>query len=286
MPTRRIEPVSSERHLQATGWRVPEVALDGPRLRWRYGPPGLASTKRRATRGLLERFIRLADPRVRPERIEAFARTAGVFHHERGPGPGAGVDSIDKWRETARFFGAIVGAGADLRAGRWLPAEPHWQHLARALDFDLEAAANRRGLLMLAYRTAIHLYVLPSVELQAVVRSDGTVSIQLGGGSLLGALAGELLRMLQGQERELSACAACGDLHQPRGQAGRRSFCTACRASGAPVRLAKRDLASRRARARAAASRGASPEEAALAAYGRPAKPAELARVRGWIEAR
>jgi len=295
MPRPRLQPPSpSRRGLRPSGWRVPlVVALDGSRLRWRYAPLGRApDSSRWPTRvchappdGFVERFLSLGDSRVRPERIEAFARSFGVFHHRGKPGAASGADSLANWRELAQVYSAIVAAGAELRAGHARPAAPHWQRLAAALGGDLLALPMPWGWRFTSVlKASLDRFVSPHVELQTTVESGGLVRVHLGGGSLRGALAGELLRALQGAERELVPCAACGDLHAPRGQAGRRSFCSPCRQSGAPVRLAKRDVAQRRKRALAAAAAGASLEEAAQAAYG-VADPdiRQLETVDGWI---
>ncbi|MCL4685507.1 hypothetical protein KJ059_12245 [Myxococcota bacterium] len=293
---------------QLREWRVPvEVNVEGERLVWRYKATrdieharGVVPVKSKAAEGfirtckdargdMLERFLSFADPRVGPARIAAFARRFGVFHHHGKPGAPRGHDVVRRWRDEARLYSAILAGAADLRDGLVRDDASHWPALADATGREVPTGAGFLAVVRFSVlvQDAVQRFVVPHVPVTVatgVDQSGWRLSLRFGGGSLRGALCAEVLRELQGRERRQVACDGCGDLHAPRGQAGRRSFCRACHASGAPVRFAKRDLAARRARARAAASRGASLEEAARAAYGvRDPDVRQLETVDGWI---
>jgi hypothetical protein len=215
------------------------LTLDSKRLEWRYDRKDEKRRERRDVGDdMLERFLRFADGEVQPNEILAFAKSFGVFHHSRAS-VSRGFDEIERWRETARDFGAILNCAADCRQRRVDLGTDRWKRVRRLAAW--EAGAVIPQLLPAMVADAAEAVVLPSVRLTLQGGVGRGFRLHLGGVDFRGALCAEMLRELQGRERAMFPCAGCGNLHQPRGQSGRRSFCAVCRADGAPVRFAKRD---------------------------------------------
>ena len=226
--------------------------------------------------GMLERFLRLqAAP---PYEIHRYAKRWGVLgickhglpeNHsypcfsrsiddilrictpvESCKHPGRFEESIESWRKYSKVANLLLSIVANLRKGVQIKPED-WSELSEwssptsgititgtRLKTDRERAAE------IVQRWLDLGGVRPFLKWNST-----TPSFALGAPSrygLFGALGIQLLLMVNNIDG-FAICAGCGSPYSPsrRPQAGRRSYCEACRSKGIPVRHAMKDLRSR-----------------------------------------
>jgi hypothetical protein len=152
-------------------------------------------------------------------------------------------EPLDGWRRWAGQARAILAILARLSAGE--PGlDEDWRHILA--ESGLEAAWWREGSAESAggdrwrVRSVINEWtILGNVRPWLV---DYGPHLVVGGGSLFGALAVQLVLLASGSDG-VCRCSACGSPFVPTGRrpaAGRRRYCADCRARGVPVRDAKR----------------------------------------------
>ena len=324
MPRAKQAPTEESPRLGAPSWRVPlevEVSPDARRLVWRYRAtrpikwdspkldkhwrerlPGEARTRQlpasasvrrsaSASRSLLVDFLDLAPREVPAERIAAYARRFGVFHHHgrRDVEAGEGYDDVPRWRAQAQLYAAALAAAADIREAAIRPGLGHWTAVAKAIGRPLPSSFAAAVAIFLEL---VSREVMPNVRLFVGSgpfeggAGGKPLTVTVGGGDLLGGLCSELLAELQGGSARLVLCDGCGRSPVPRRQSGRRAFCGACQRRGVPVQVAKRDATARRERFRQALEAGAPIAAAARSAYGREPTKRELTTARKWAGAK
>lgn len=171
------------------------------------------------------------------------------------------MERLDDWRAWAAKAGAIRRIAADLRGGvrggaaDWRPVDPSVTSVVErdgtplvqrwSVDEEREALsyAVSRWLWDSDARLAFGWVDADRVGLTA---GTGPASPHVGG--LLVGLG--LLLALDVAHGKSFTCAGCGKPHERSGppRRGRRAYCSACRASGVPLRDAKRDERVRRKR--------------------------------------
>lgn len=251
---------------------------------WRYGSKAFYSMSSswagyaRDFKTVFSTFLGFANEKVPAERIRNFARRWGVlplrsYSGVRPTGGADGINTVEGWRYTAYAFrGALAWADAlrseELPSSRPiidvnhffdlydLPAGPFLHEPAAERDRELEHAdlrgeratmrarlkSSRRALAVCIEKVLRVSGARPSIHLAS--SDQWAPEIKLGGGSLLAALANELLVTLTGAT---VLCAGCARPIEPKRRSSkRRSFCDACRKLRVPKRMAEEDYRRRR----------------------------------------
>lgn len=157
-------------------------------------------------------------------------------------------EPLEAWRRYSRQSRAILNIAGYLHGGKvgrlndWraiyyrLPegdAIPYWK---QSVSNDWSGVCHIVNEWLAIARVRVEL-----------ARDDGRPVVQLGGGTLLGAIALQLALAISRTDG-LAICSGCGVSYMPTRcpSAGRRRYCQACRKAGAPGRAAAADYRSRR----------------------------------------
>jgi hypothetical protein len=238
--------LSVDRPVSALEWQVPtRVWADGKYLLWK------ANSVRhvRADQGLLEGFLKLADPATTAEQVVRYANRWGVL----------GICPVHR-SPMGHPIGQLRNMGVSLNCGSssfiyvsdetfaepiadWLQYARKMSALLRIVEHDrsqkppnatdFETAMSRpppRG-----EHRQLMIHSLVSFALNQMARDGsvrpwievvaGTAKITLGGNGLFGAVAVQLLFAVAGSR--FARCSACGSVYKParRPALGRLNFC-------------------------------------------------------------
>ncbi len=254
--------------VRPTAWEVPtRVELADGKLTWAYlgneeawlaSPTWPSPPSARPGPGMLQRFVELASDRATDEAIRRFAARWGVLtlcEHllphthpplrtdprgsqfcERLPTVAGdaftGSEPVELWRIYAAWASTVLAAAAGWHSNRAFSVAPTSPGLDdRGIIAFGEAA--RGDAAAARVDRAVNLWLqLGGVRPWSSISQDPAV--RLGGVSLFGALAVELMLVVSRTEG-IAFCSACGSPFLParRPAANRRTYCEDCRKEGA-----------------------------------------------------
>lgn len=241
-------------------WVVPRsIGFDEERITW---VPNADFRSVNVDPLMLERFLGL--PHASDRAIVQFARRYGVLeicphgtlasnHPSCGP---AGFEdrlcyeSFVHWRFYARHALALLKISAALLSGG-MPDACDWQDVYarsghRAPWWRRSVSAER--VLLADCLTEMLGWGAPRIMAVWPKGLGSRPTLEIAPGGLYAAIALQVC-LRAGRNDHWAKCSNCGVVYTPRHRkpkAGQRAFCPECRASGAPVRLARQDYLERK----------------------------------------
>lgn len=180
----------------------------------------------------------------------------GAFSH-------CGFETLEEWRAWARRADAILKIAANLHANR-RGRQRDWDVVANWHGEGLPRPMKDDGIDAEWYKLCDYVNEwgqLSQVSPHVSYEVSGLPEVRFGSGwapgRLFGVIGLQLIARVSGA-RSMAVCSSCGCLFPPRRipKPLEASYCTTCRARGAPVKAAKRRLASLKLKARSMRSQG------------------------------